>query len=110
METQHIKYFLAVCDELNFTRAAKRCGVAQPTVTAAVKRLERQVDGALFERLSHPPYVVLTALGHELYPLCVQIEELLAKAQKIVAVRGRKPARPSMAPPVANRRAQPPGG
>jgi len=90
METQHIRYFLAVSDELNFTRAAERCGVAQPTVTAAIQRLERDVGGALFYRLPYPPYVQLTSLGHQLQPLCLQIDELLAKAQTIGrSVKGR---------------------
>ena len=83
METQHIEYFLAICDELNFTRAAKKCGVAQPTNTVAIQRMERKVGGALFQRLPHPPYVQLTALGRQLYPICVQVGELLAKAQTI---------------------------
>ena len=83
METQHVEYFLAICDELNFTRAAKSCGVAQPTITVAIQRMEREVGGALFERLSHPPYVQLTALGRQLYPICVQINELFAKAEAI---------------------------
>ena len=83
METQHIEYFLAICGELNFTRAAEKCGVAQPTVTAAIQRMERKVGGALFQRLPHPPYVQLTALGRQLYPICIQISELLSKAQAI---------------------------
>ena len=83
METQQIEYFLAICDELNFTHAAKKCGVAQPTVTTAIQRMERKIGGALFQRLQHPPYVQLTALGRQLYPICVQINELLAKAQTI---------------------------
>jgi hypothetical protein len=41
MQTQHVRYFLVVYDELNFTRAAKKCGVSQPSLTNAVKRLER---------------------------------------------------------------------
>jgi DNA-binding transcriptional LysR family regulator len=83
METQHIEYFLAICDELNFTRAAKKCGVAQPTITIAIQRMERKFGGSLFQRLPHPPYVQLTALGRQLYPICVQINSLLAKAQTI---------------------------
>ena len=91
METQHIEYFVAICEELSFTRAAEKCGVAQPTVTAAIQRMERKVGGALFQRLPHPPYVLLTALGRQLYPICVQISELLAKAQTIGGrVNGRR--------------------
>ncbi len=90
METQHIEYFLAICDELNFTHAAKTCGVAQPTITVAIQRMERKVGGALFQRLPHPPYVQLTALGRQLYPICVQISKLHAKAQTIRICEDKK--------------------
>src|SRR5947207_1625857 len=47
MELRHIRYFLALLEEQNFTRAAKRCRVAQPSVTNAIHRLERHVGGKL---------------------------------------------------------------
>jgi len=50
MELRHIHYFLAIFEEQNFTRAAKRCRVAQPSVTNAIHRLERHVGGKLFVR------------------------------------------------------------
>jgi DNA-binding transcriptional LysR family regulator len=43
-----VRYFLALCEELNFTRAARRCGVSQPSLTTAISALERDLDGALF--------------------------------------------------------------
>jgi DNA-binding transcriptional LysR family regulator len=52
MELRHIRYFLAICEEQNFTRAAKRCRVAQPSLTDAIHRLEREVGGELFVRPS----------------------------------------------------------
>ena len=79
MQTQHVRYFLAVCDELNFTRAAKKCGVSQPSLTNAVKRLEREVGGALFVRSTRPPHVELTALARKLHPTYVQLDTLLAE-------------------------------
>jgi DNA-binding transcriptional LysR family regulator len=39
MEISQIRYFLALCDERRFTRAARRCGVAQPSLTRAIKKL-----------------------------------------------------------------------
>jgi LysR family transcriptional regulator, hydrogen peroxide-inducible genes activator len=50
METRHVRYFLAICDELNFTRAAKKCGIAQPSLTTAIQRMEREIGGAPFLR------------------------------------------------------------
>ena len=40
MQMQQVHYFLALCEELNFTRAARRCGVSQPTLTTAISALD----------------------------------------------------------------------
>jgi DNA-binding transcriptional LysR family regulator len=45
-----VRYFLALCEELNFTRAARRCGISQPSLTTAIRALERELAGALFHR------------------------------------------------------------
>jgi hypothetical protein len=50
MEMQQVRYFLALCEEQNFTRAAKRCGVSQPSLTLAIKKLEAELGGKLFQR------------------------------------------------------------
>ncbi|HEY5505759.1 MAG TPA: LysR family transcriptional regulator, partial [Sedimentisphaerales bacterium] len=50
MEMHEVRYFLALCEEGSFTRAAKRCGVAQPSLTKAIKRLESKLGGDLFYR------------------------------------------------------------
>jgi LysR family transcriptional regulator, hydrogen peroxide-inducible genes activator len=54
MSFQHIRYFLALCEEQNFTRAAKRCGITQPSLTNAMKRLEDLLGGPLFHRARKP--------------------------------------------------------
>jgi LysR family transcriptional regulator, hydrogen peroxide-inducible genes activator len=48
MQMQQIHYFLALCEELNFTRAARRCGISQPTLTTAVSALERELGERCF--------------------------------------------------------------
>jgi hypothetical protein len=50
MTLQQAKYFLALCEEQSFTRAAKRCGVSQPSLTLAIKELEAELGGPLFNR------------------------------------------------------------
>jgi LysR family transcriptional regulator, hydrogen peroxide-inducible genes activator len=66
VEISHVRYFLALCQERNFTRAARRCGVAQPSLTRAIKVLERELGGPLFRRL--PGGAELTDLGIALGP------------------------------------------
>lgn len=61
MEAHQIRYFLAACDGLNFSRAAKDCGVAVTTLTRAVKALEDELGGQLFRRERH--LIHLTDLG-----------------------------------------------
>ncbi|MBR1154017.1 LysR family transcriptional regulator [Bradyrhizobium sp. JYMT SZCCT0428] len=82
METQQVRYFLAVCEELSFTRAAKKCGIKQPTLSQAIKQMEQAVGGKLFVRGSP---VQPTKLGFHLQPVCMQINELLENARAMAA-------------------------
>ena len=78
MEMYQIRYFLAVCDTLNFTRAAECCNVAQPSMTRAIKKLEEELGGALFRRerrLTH-----LTDLGRLMRPHLQRVYESAAAA------------------------------
>ncbi|MGY9105521.1 MAG: LysR family transcriptional regulator, partial [Alphaproteobacteria bacterium] len=50
MEMQQVRYFLALAQELNFTRAAEACNVTQPALTRAIKGLEDELGGPLFHR------------------------------------------------------------
>ena len=61
MEAHQIRYFLAACDSLNFTRAAKGCGVTVATLSRAIKTLEDELGGQLFRRERH--LIHLTDLG-----------------------------------------------
>jgi LysR family hydrogen peroxide-inducible transcriptional activator len=66
MQVQRIRYFLVLFEELNFTRAAQRCGVSQPSLTGGIKRLEAELGGLLFTR---KPRVSATPLGRAMAPL-----------------------------------------
>ncbi|MGB8273867.1 MAG: LysR family transcriptional regulator [Alphaproteobacteria bacterium] len=66
MEMHQIRYFLAVCETLNFTRAAEHSNVSQPALTRAIQKLEEELGGQMFRRernLTH-----LTDLGRLVRP------------------------------------------
>ena len=61
MEIHQLRYFLAVADEGNFSRAAEKVRVAQPSLSQQIQKLEAEVGQPLFDRL--PRTVVLTEAG-----------------------------------------------
>ncbi len=66
MEMHQVRYFLAVCEAQNFTRAAESCNVAQPSLTKAIKKLEEEFGGVLFHRERNR--TILTELGRRVKP------------------------------------------
>lgn len=71
MEMHQIRYFLAVCDTLNFTRAAEKCHVTQPALTRAIQKLEEELGGLLLRRERNLTHV--TDLGQLMRPHLAQM-------------------------------------
>jgi LysR family hydrogen peroxide-inducible transcriptional activator len=78
MEMHQIRYFLAVAEELNFTRAAERCNVAQPSLTRAIRLLEEELGGPLFHRERTRTH--LSELGRMVVPY---LTEVLQRTQAV---------------------------
>jgi DNA-binding transcriptional LysR family regulator len=89
MDVTQIRYFLALCAEGNFTRAARRCGVAQPSLTNAIRALECSLGGALFVR---KPRVQLSPFGQMLQPHLELIWRQCELAQETAARHVREKA------------------
>src|SRR3954454_19619794 len=84
MEMHQIRYFLAVAETLNFTRAAEQCHVSQPALTRAIQQLEEELGGLLLRRerqLRH-----LTDFGRLIEPHLRQLDAD-AEAAKSTAKR-----------------------
>jgi len=87
MNIRQLECLVAVVDEGSFTRAARRVGITQPSLSQHIRALEHELDGALLERL--PRGVALTPAGRSLLPE--------ARAAVRAVERGRQGARAALA-------------
>ena len=87
MNVNTVKYFLVVCEKRNFTKAAGAIGIAQPSLSIAIQRLEREVGGVLFNR-HDVEGVSLTELGRDLRPIFRKLARCADQARS-VAMRHR---------------------
>lgn len=79
MELRHLRYFVAVADTLNFTKAAQHLRLAQPSLTRQISNLEEEIGVRLFDRTKHR--VLLTEEGRL---FVVDARRILAMASESV--------------------------
>ncbi|HEJ9150374.1 TPA: LysR family transcriptional regulator [Serratia marcescens] len=84
MELRHLRYFIAVAEERNFSRAAERLHISQPPLSRQIQQLEADLGVTLFERDSRP--LRLTEAGRFLYGHALQ---LLAQSHKLKTMTQR---------------------
>jgi DNA-binding transcriptional LysR family regulator len=84
MELRHLRYFVAVAEERNFTRAAERLHIAQPPLSRQIQQLEEIIGVALLVRGARP--LELTEAGRFFYGHAVQ---LLAQGAEVISMTRR---------------------
>ena len=82
MELRQLEYFVAVAEEASFTRAAERAHVAQPGVSAQIRRLERELGHDLLDRSGRG--VTLTDVGAAVLPLVRAALQSVESARRTV--------------------------
>jgi DNA-binding transcriptional LysR family regulator len=83
IELRHLRYFLAVAEELNFTRAARRLNVVQQTLSEGIAQLEDMIEVQLFNRATRP--VTLTAAALRWLPDAREVVDAAERAQQTAA-------------------------
>jgi LysR family hydrogen peroxide-inducible transcriptional activator len=83
MEIQQLRYVCAVADTGNFSRAAERCQVAQPSLSQQILKLEEDLGARLFDRLGRS--VRITEAGRAFIPRARAILEQMDEARSSVA-------------------------
>ncbi|AFZ04207.1 LysR family transcriptional regulator [Calothrix sp. PCC 6303] len=84
IELRHLRYFLAVAEELNFGRAAERLNITQPSLSRQIQNLEKELCIILFER--NHRQIKLTALGQV---FVIEVEQILARFDQGIRVLQR---------------------
>ncbi|HSN73145.1 MAG TPA: LysR substrate-binding domain-containing protein [Steroidobacteraceae bacterium] len=81
MNLRDLRYLVAVADTLHFGRAAERCHVSQPTLSAQIRKLEDYLGVEIFER--QPKKVAVTEIGSQ---IVARARTVLQDADEIIAL------------------------
>ncbi len=81
MDLRTLRYFISVYEELNLSAAAKRCLVAQPSISTAIQKLENELERELFIR--HSKGVSPTQSGKKFYPYAIKVTADIQSMQKM---------------------------
>lgn len=88
MDLRELRYFVAVYEEQNLTAAARRCFISQPSVSAAIASIERELGAQLFTR--HKKGVMRTSAADALYPRAKRLLDDAASMRALFAVDAAK--------------------
>src|ERR1044071_8902004 len=84
MELRHLRYLMAVAEELSFGRAAIRLGISQPPLSAQIRQLEEELGVRLFDRTKR--HVRLTEAGKRIVS---EAQQILSQVNHFVNVASR---------------------
>ncbi|WP_040279788.1 LysR family transcriptional regulator [Psychroserpens damuponensis] len=82
MTITQLKYVLAIAEYKNFTKAAEKCFVTQPTLSTQIQKLEDQLDVQIFDRSKKP--IELTDVGRKIVQQAKNIVDESERIQDIV--------------------------
>ncbi|TVX93503.1 LysR family transcriptional regulator [Paenibacillus agilis] len=83
MELKQLEYFMALCRELNFTRAAEKLGIAQPSLSQQIRLLEHEIGMPLFDRIGKR--TVITEAGKTLLHHSYNVFHELSQARAAIS-------------------------
>lgn len=102
MNTRDIEYYVQIVKQKNFTKVAKYFQVSQPTITYALKRLEKELDAVLITRDRSHHELVITPTGKQLFIHAQSILQEIKMAKAEITQLQKKKLRFGMPPIIGN--------